>query len=115
MRADPVNKTLRKGRFRIGVVGCAERGDEQLADAHLAGRPVHHLQRRAGVIHEHPLAGDMRLPHGRRQAPLPGAVKFAVPASYVVHNIVPLCCAGIYVARAGLLRRVAMIRILDAT
>jgi hypothetical protein len=51
VRADPVNKTLRKGGFRIGVVGCAERGDEQLADAHLAGRPVHHLQRRAGVVH----------------------------------------------------------------
>jgi hypothetical protein len=55
VRADPVNKTLGKGGFRIGVVGCAERGDGQLADAHLSGRAVDHFQRRAGVVHEHPL------------------------------------------------------------
>jgi hypothetical protein len=80
MRTDPVDKALREGGFRMGVAGGAERGDEQLADAHLTGRPVHHLQRRAGIVHEHPLAGDMQLPHGRRQTPLPGAVKLAVAA-----------------------------------
>jgi len=52
VRADPVNKALRKAGFRIGVVGCAERGDEQLADAHLSGRAVPHFQRLAGVVHE---------------------------------------------------------------
>ena len=80
VRADPIDQPLREGGFRVGVIGCAEHGDEQLADAHLAGRPVHHLQRRAGVVDEHPLAGDMVLPHSRRQAPLPGAVEFAVAA-----------------------------------
>jgi hypothetical protein len=80
VRADPIDKALRKGRFRIGIAACAQHGDKQLAIAHLAGRPVHHLQRGAGVIHEHPLAGDMCLPHGRRQTPFPGAVKLAIPA-----------------------------------
>jgi hypothetical protein len=53
-------QALRKRRFRIRVIGRAEHGDEQLTDAHLAARPIHHLQCRSGIVHEHPLAGDMR-------------------------------------------------------
>ena len=81
-------RRLRPGRFRIGVAGRAEHGDEQLAAVdHLAGRPVDHLKRRAGVVDEQPLAGDMRLPHGRRQAPLPGAVELAEPAVAVAVGV----------------------------
>jgi hypothetical protein len=47
VRADPVHKTLREGGFRIGVVRCAQRGDEQLADAHFTGRTI---ERKGRVI-----------------------------------------------------------------
>ena len=80
MRADPVGETLRPGRLGVGVVRGAERGDEELRHAGLAGRGVDHLQRHAGVVDEHPLAGDMVLAHGRREAPFPAAVEFAEPA-----------------------------------
>src|SRR5215831_19141451 len=63
IRADPIDKALAKSRFRIGVAGCAEDREEQLTLAHLAGRPVNHLQRRAAVINKRPLASDMQLPH----------------------------------------------------
>jgi hypothetical protein len=79
VRADPIDKALRKSGFRIGVVGRAEHGDEQLTDVNLTGRPVHHLEGRACIVDEQPLAGDMQLTHGRRQAPLPGAVQLTVP------------------------------------
>ena len=45
------------------------------------------VQRRAGVIDEHPLAGDMALPHGRRQPPLPGAIELAVTAIAVAVGV----------------------------
>jgi hypothetical protein len=38
-----------------GVTGRAERGDEQLGLAHLAGCPVHDRERRAGAVYEHAL------------------------------------------------------------
>ena len=48
---------------------------------------VDHLQRRAGVVDEQPLAGHMRLPHGRRQPPLPGPVELAEPAVAVAVGV----------------------------
>ena len=78
MRADPVDKTLRKSGFNVCEIGRTEHGDEQLTDVNLTGRRVHHLKGRPGIVDEHPLAGDMQLPHGRRQTPLPGAVKLTV-------------------------------------
>src|SRR5277367_3955061 len=87
VRADPVDKALRKGGFRIGVAAGAEHGDEQLTDVNLTGRPVHHLDGRARIVDEQPLAGDMQLPHGRRKAPLPGAVQLTVPRIAVTVGI----------------------------
>jgi hypothetical protein len=62
--------TMVESLHRVGVGICvtrrAESGDEQLRCPHLAGRAVDHVQRRAGVIDEQPLAGDVVLPHGRR-------------------------------------------------
>src|SRR5450432_3889638 len=78
MRADPVDKTLRKRGFNVCEIRRTEHGDEQLTDVNLTGRPVHHFKGRPGIVDEHPLAGDMQLPHGRRQTPLPGAVKLTV-------------------------------------
>ena len=80
VRVDPIDQALRERSFRIGVAGSAENRDEQLTDAHFACRPVRYLQCCAGVVHEHPFASDMRLPHGWRQPRLKGAVKFAEPA-----------------------------------
>ena len=77
MRADPVGEPLRPGRLGIGVAGGPECGDEQLGCHHLSGQAVDHLQGRAGIVDEQPLAGDMGLPHGRRQPRLPGAVEVA--------------------------------------
>jgi len=63
MRADPIDKALRIGGFRVCVVGCSEDVNKQLTCANLAGRPINQLQLRAGVVYEHSLAGDMHLPH----------------------------------------------------
>jgi hypothetical protein len=80
MRADPVDQALRESGFRKGVARGAEHGDKQLTDTHFAGRGVDDFQRRAGVVHERACAGDMALPHGRRQPRRPGAIKLAEPA-----------------------------------
>jgi hypothetical protein len=53
---------LRPRRLGIGVVRRPERSDEQLRRDHLAGRSVDHLERRAGVIDEQALAGNVALP-----------------------------------------------------
>ena len=80
MGADPVGEVLRPGRLCIGVIRCTKHGDEQLGPPRLAGRCIDHRKRRAGVIDEHALAGDMVLPHRRRQPRLPGAVELAKTA-----------------------------------
>ena len=54
--------------------------DEHLRRAHLAGPPVDDLDRLAGIVDEQPLAGRVRLPHGRRQPALPGPVELAPAA-----------------------------------
>ena len=41
---------------------------------------VDDLQRGAGIVDEHPLAGDMMLAHHRRQPPVPAAIELAKPA-----------------------------------
>jgi hypothetical protein len=80
MRTDPVGEALCPGRLRIGVVRGAKRGDKQLSSHHLAGRPVDHLQRRAGVVHEQALTGDVGLPHRRRQSAFPGPIQLTEAA-----------------------------------
>ena len=59
MRADPVGQRLRPGRLGVGVAGGAQGGDEDLRCADLAGEPVDHIHRGAGVIDEQLLAGHM--------------------------------------------------------
>jgi hypothetical protein len=71
---------LRPGGLGVGVTRRAERGDEQLRRPHFAGQCVDHRERRAGVIDEHALAGDMALPHDWRQPCLPSAIELAETA-----------------------------------
>ena len=87
VRADPVGQALRPGGLGIGVIRRAEHGDEQLRRPRLAGRSVDHRERRAGVIDEQALAGDVVLPHGRRQPRLPGAVELAETAIAVAVGV----------------------------
>ena len=51
------------------IIRYPEHGDEQLRRPRLAAQSSITAKRRAGVIDEHTLAGDMTLAHGRRQPP----------------------------------------------
>src|SRR5215831_2659926 len=89
MRADPVGKRLCPRGFRERVRARTQNRDEQLCCADLAGSRSDYLQPGAGIVDEHPLTGDVRLPHRRRNALLPGAVKvaearIAVPAGVLL-------------------------------
>jgi hypothetical protein len=44
------------------------------------GRPADDIVPLTGMVDKHPLAGDMQLPHRRRQPPLPGSIEIAVAA-----------------------------------
>jgi len=83
MRADPVGQGLRPARLGIGVAGGAHHRDKDLGLPDLASAPVVQLDGLPGIIDKHALAGRMRLPHGRRQPALPGAVQLA-PAAVAV-------------------------------
>src|SRR5262249_2061920 len=63
VRADPIGERLRPGRFRVCQRRSTEHSDKQFGRQDLAGDRNDDLQLRAGVIDEHPLAGDMRLAH----------------------------------------------------
>ena len=80
MGPDPVGQRLGPGRLGVGVAGGAHGGDEDLRLAHLPGPPVDDLDRLAGIVDEQPLAGRVRLAHGRRQPALPGPVELAPAA-----------------------------------
>ena len=69
MRADPVRQCLGPGRLGIGEVRGAEHGDEDLRLADLAGVRIDDGDLLAGVVDEDLVAGDMILPHDRRQGP----------------------------------------------
>jgi hypothetical protein len=70
MRADPVGQCLRPARLGIGVTGGTHYRDEDLRRADLAGAAVDRFDRLAGIVDKHPLAGGVRLSHGRRQPAL---------------------------------------------
>jgi len=77
MGADPVRQRLAPARLGIGHVRCAHHRNKELCGPRRAGRQVDHRHRRAGVIDEHSLPGDMALAHHRRQATGPAAVVLA--------------------------------------
>ena len=79
MRADPVGNLLARPRLREDVARRAHGGDEQLHRPHLAGRSVDDVDRVAGKVDEHLLAGGVALPHRGAQSALEGAVMLAEP------------------------------------
>lgn len=83
------SRPLRLGRFRVGVVAGGENGHEWLRPHHLARCSVDQVDRGAGVVHGHALAGLFRLPHGRRQPPSPGPVGRVKPAVAVAAGGAP--------------------------
>ncbi len=80
MRADPVWQRLGPARLGIGVIGGAHGGDEDLCRPDLAGPAVNQIDRLAGIVDEHALAGRMGLAHRWRQPAFPGAVQLAPAA-----------------------------------
>ena len=79
MRADPVGQRLAPAGLRVGVIGRAERGHEDVCVAFFTGRSVEQCNRIASPINEQLLACHMALPHRRRDALAPGAVALAEP------------------------------------
>jgi len=61
--ADPVGGGLARGRARERVVRRAERGHEDLCGGDLAGKGVDDGHRRAGIVDEQLLAGEVDLAH----------------------------------------------------
>src|SRR5690606_30354857 len=59
VRAQPVGKRLREGRFRVGVVRAAEHSNEDLRLADLTGAAVDHADGMACVIDEALLSSTM--------------------------------------------------------
>jgi hypothetical protein len=74
MRGDPIGQALDQSRLSLGVAGAAHHGNEYLRRPRIASAGVNHVDRLAGIIDEHALAGRMSLPHRRRQPALPGTV-----------------------------------------
>ena len=61
-------------------------------------QPVdHHRHRVPGIVDEHPVAAQMRLPHGDRQPGFPAPVELAKPADMWSNTYFELCCGSGYV------------------
>ena len=80
MRTDPIGKPFRPARLGVGVVGCAERRDEDVGGTLRAICLIKHRHRVAGIIDEQLLPGRMRLPHRRRDRFAPFAIEIAEAA-----------------------------------
>src|SRR5262245_26855310 len=83
-------------RCKLSAASSIDRGAYRArkAEIKLIGSSLRYLQLRAGVIDKHPLAGDMRLAHRRRDALLPGPVQVAktrvrVPAGMLLAILLP--------------------------
>jgi|SRR5689334_23035537 hypothetical protein len=92
--ANPIGERLCPGRLSVCQRRRTKNRDEQLGRENLASDPINDLQLRAGVIDKHPLTGDMRLAHRRRDALLPGSVQVAkagvrVPAGMLLTILLP--------------------------
>jgi hypothetical protein len=79
MRADPIGQRLDPRGFRVRKVRCAKYRDEQFDRVSAHGRGIYEMRLLAGVIDEHALAGDVGLPHRRRQATPPLLIDLTVP------------------------------------
>ena len=80
MRADPVRQALRPGRLRVGEIGRARHGDEDLSLAHDTGCRIDDRDLLAREVDEGLVAGNMRLSHAGRQPTLELPEQLAVSA-----------------------------------
>ena len=69
VRADPVGQRLRPTRLGIGVVRCAEHGDEDLGWAQLPGSGIDNRHGLAAIVEKELFAGKVHLAHGALAAP----------------------------------------------
>ena len=87
MRADPVRQALRPGRLRVGEIGRAQHGDEDLRLAHRAGHRVDDRHLLAREVDEGLVTGNMGLPHAGRQPALELPEQLAVSAVGVAVSV----------------------------
>jgi len=81
MRIYPVRQRLGPARAGKGQAGGAHDGHEDMCLADFTPQPVdHHGHRVPGIVDEHPVAAQMRLPHGDRQPGFPAPVELAKTA-----------------------------------
>ena len=64
VRPDPIGKSFRPARLRIGVVGRSQHRDEDMGAPLYSKRGVEYRHRVASEVDEQLLGGPMRLPHG---------------------------------------------------
>jgi hypothetical protein len=64
MRADPIRQPLAPARLGIGQVRGSKGCHKQLRPANLAGRRVHDLQRRPGIVEYDHLTSDEAIKEG---------------------------------------------------
>lgn len=77
VRADPIRQRLGPTRLGVSEVRRAECGDENARLMDLAGRRIDDPDRVARPVDEQLLAGEMRLPHRRRDRSPPRVVQLA--------------------------------------
>ena len=85
--ADPVRQALCPGRLRVGEIGRAQYGDEDLRLARRAGYRVDDRHLLAREVDEGLVTGNMRLPHARRQPALELPEQLAVAAICVAVSV----------------------------
>jgi hypothetical protein len=97
MRADPVGQALGPAGLGVGVVGGAQHADKDLRWADLAAARVDDRHRLAGIVDEHLLAGEVVLPHYRRQPTFELAVELTEPAVTVAAGV----CRAVFLPQHG--------------
>src|SRR5260370_39817825 len=101
VRTNPVGQRLAPARLGVGVARRAEYRDEEVRLVHLTRHRIDDRRPAASPVDEQLIARHVRLPHRRREAPSPFAVKLAEAGSMLCTTYFPLYFAGIYVARPG--------------
>ena len=80
MAGNPIWKRLRPTGLNIGVIGCSERGDEDLRLTHFARIRANHVHGMPRIVDKQAFACRMALTHHRRQAALPPGVELTIAA-----------------------------------
>ena len=96
MGIHPVGQAFRPARPGKGQAGSTHDGHEDMRLADFTRQPVdHHGHRVSGIVDEHPVAAQMRLPNGDRQPGLPAPVELtktavSIPIGMQLDILVPV-------------------------